>query len=85
MFVEDAIARRVDVVIRHAEQQTILFRSKETELTPDQDVVPIVLQKTPGVIADIDTPLRIQVRDILTEAVIAEGSSTLRIALDEWS
>ena len=85
MFVEDAIARRVDVVIRHAEQQTILFRSKETELTPDQDVVPIVLQKTPGVIADIDTPLRIQVRDILTEAVIAEGSSTLRIGLDEWS
>ena len=31
------------------------------------------------------TPLRIQVRDILTEAVIAEGSSTLRIGLDEWS
>jgi hypothetical protein len=85
MLVEDALPRRVEVVIRHAEQQTILFRSNEVELTPDQELVPITLHKTPGVVAAVSTPLRIAVRDTLTEAVIAEGNSTLRIELDEWS
>ena len=47
--------------------------------------MPITLHKTPGVVAAVSTPLRIAVRDTLTEAVIAEGHSTLRIELDEWS
>ncbi len=85
MFVEDAIPRRVEVLIRHAEQQVILFRSDPVELVPDQDVAPVTLKPTTGMRAAIGTLLRIQVRDTLTEAIIAEGSSTLRVALDEWA
>lgn len=87
MFVEDALARRVEVLIWHAgaTPPAILFRSTALQVTPDQGSVAVGLTKTEQALAEIGASLRIQVRDALTEEVLDEQTSTLRIELNEWS
>ena len=84
LLIEDALSRTVDVVIRHAQDRAILFRSDQVEITPDQDQVAVQLRLMSGAAAAWDAPLRIEVRDATTEDVIAEAVSTLRARLDEW-
>jgi serine/threonine protein kinase len=84
LLIEDALSRTVDVVIRHAQDRAILFRSDQIEITPDQDQVAVQLRLMSGAAAAWDAPLRIEVRDATTEDVIAEAASTLRARLDEW-
>lgn len=84
MFVEDALPRRVEVLIRHASSRIILFRSAHLEVAPDQEVIVISLRQTPSATAPRDTALRIEVRDTLTEEVIDAADSLLGIDLDDW-
>lgn len=84
LFVEDALPRHVDVLIRNAANRVILFRSAQIEITPDQDSVSIALRRTPNATADRDTAVRIEVRDMLTEEVIDAANSVLGISLDDW-
>lgn len=84
MFVEDALPRYIEVLIRHAASRTILFRSAHLEVVPDQEVVAISLRQTPNATAPRDTVVRIEVRDMLTEEVIDATDSLLGIELDDW-
>jgi len=84
MFIEDALPRHIEIVIRHGSERRILFRSAQTEITPSQDQVAISLRMTPGADAPWDTPLQIEVRDALTEEVLTTTDSVLRARLDEW-
>lgn len=84
MFVEDALSRHVEVLIRHATSRVILFRSVSLELIPGHDQVAITLKRTDNTSAPRDTPLRIEVRDTLTEEVINAVDSVLAIDLDDW-
>lgn len=84
LLVEDALPRLVDVVIRHRESRTILFRSAAIEVTPDQTQIAVTLRLSPGASADWDAPLRVEVRDGMTEDVLDSSDSVLRVALDDW-
>jgi len=84
LLIEDTLSRTVGVIIRHAQDRAILFRSDQVEITPDQSQVSVTLRRTPGGEAAWDAPLRIEVRDAATEDVIAEASSILRARVDEW-
>jgi hypothetical protein len=74
----------VEVVIRETAHQTVLFRSARVELRPDHEQQTVPLQPVSGAAAQRGTALRIEVRDAQTEAVLADSTSTLLIALDEW-
>lgn len=84
LFVEEALPRRVEVVIRHKTAHTILFRSPATDLRPDQTSVRVTLEVVPGSEANRGTPLRIEVREAASEQVIARVESTLMIEISEW-
>ncbi len=84
MFVEDALPRHVEVLIRHASERTILFRSTHLQITPNQESVTTVLRRTPSATAPRDTALRIEVRDTLTEEVLDAIDGMLAIDLDDW-
>jgi hypothetical protein len=84
LFPEDAVARPVEVVIRETAHQTVLFRSARVDLRPDHEQQTVPLQPVSGAAAQRGTALRIEVRDAQTEAVLADSTSTLLIALDEW-
>jgi hypothetical protein len=84
LFVEDVIPRQVEVIIRHAAQRTILFRSEPITLTPDQQTIDVRLRASPGVVAGRGTPLRIEVRDTRTEEVLDTVDSTLLIEMTWW-
>lgn len=87
MFVEDTLPRQVEVLIwdAAATPPAILFRSSMVQVTPDQTTAVMTLTKSDYATAAMGTALRIQVRDALTEEVLDEQSSTLRIELDEWA
>lgn len=84
LLLEDALPRHVDVVIRHRESRAILFRSAQIEVTPDQTQLSVPLRLTSGATADWEAPLRIEVRDAMTEDVLDAGDSVLRVRLDDW-
>jgi hypothetical protein len=81
---EDAIAREVDLVIRDAQQRTIIFRSQPVSVTPDLSELSILLEATDDVVAERGTSLVIEVRDRRTEEVISSGPSTLMIEMTGW-
>ena len=81
---EELLPRKIEVIIRHATERTILFRSAATELNPAGTEVPIMLTMVANADAAWDSPLRIEVRDLLTEEILAAIDSTLRARLDEW-
>ena len=80
MFVEDALPARVDVVIRNADTQVVVFRSKTHEVKPDTDLVPITVDWT-EVETPRGTPLRIEAREAATGRVIDTHMTTLKIDL----
>jgi serine/threonine protein kinase len=84
LFVDDALSRYVLVRIVHAEEHTVLFRSDQTEINPGNEQVTVTLRQTPGATASRDAPLQIEVRDALSDEVIAQAASKLRVRLDEW-
>lgn len=84
LLLEDTLPRPVDVIIRHRETRAILFRSAQIEVTPDQTQVPVALRHSPGAMADWEAPLRIEVRDGMTEDVLDAKDSILRARLDDW-
>ncbi len=84
LFVEDALPRHVLVRILHATEKTVLFRSDQIEVIPGQTQVAVTMRLTPGASAIWDAPLQIEVRDALTDEVIASAASVLRTRLDAW-
>ncbi len=84
LFVEEGLPRQVDVVIRHAQQRTILFRSDGVPVTPDQERVSVSLRVEEGVTAERGTPLRIEARDRATEEILDQADSVLMIELGAW-
>ncbi|MCG8353845.1 MAG: protein kinase [Chloroflexales bacterium] len=84
IFIDDALPRHIEVLIRNATNRIILFRSDPVEVTPQQTTVSILLRRTPQVAALRDTALRIEVRDTLTEEMIDAADSVLNIDLDDW-
>jgi hypothetical protein len=84
IFIEDALPRHVEVLIRQASSRVILFRSAHLEIAPDQETVAVSLRRTPNATAPRDTVLRIEVRDTLTEEVIDATDSMLAVDLDDW-
>ncbi|HBY95856.1 MAG TPA: hypothetical protein DEP84_18200, partial [Chloroflexi bacterium] len=84
LFIEESIAREVEGLIRAAGPRTILFRSTEVQLTPDQEQVGVALRAVEGAVAARGTPLRIEVRDLRTEEVLAAAESTLMTELTGW-
>ncbi|MCL4508023.1 MAG: PglZ domain-containing protein [Chloroflexi bacterium] len=84
LLLEDTISRTVEVLIREPSRQTILFRSGPVVITPDQEDVAIPLAVVPNVMAERGTPLRIEVRDSSTEAVLNGIDSILMVPLEDW-
>jgi hypothetical protein len=84
LLVAQGLARKVEVLIRHAETRTILFRSEPTSITPDQDEVIVGLAAVEGLAASRFTKLRVEVRDAATEEILHEVDSVLMIELTEW-
>jgi hypothetical protein len=81
---EDALPRRIDVIVRNALTQDILFRCEPITVTPDRDTVEMVLVATDAIAAR-GTPVRIEVRDLKDESVIADAESILQVEMDAWS
>lgn len=84
IFPEDALPRRVTVVIRDAARGTILFRSPEVSVTPDLHMVSVTLEPTAEP-ATRGTEVRIQVRDAANDEVISGGESVLMVEKDDWA
>jgi serine/threonine protein kinase len=84
LLLEDTLPRQIDVIIRHATSRVILFRSAQTEVTPGQSQIAVTLRLTPGGTAEWEAPLRIEVRDALTEELLDAVDSSLRVHLDDW-
>jgi hypothetical protein len=83
LFPEDALPRRVGIVIRNAATGTILFRSGEVSVTPDRESVSVTLEPTAEP-ASRGTGVRIDVRDTSNDAVISGGESVLMVEKDDW-
>ncbi|HVA88211.1 MAG TPA: hypothetical protein VNL71_00070, partial [Chloroflexota bacterium] len=84
LFAEDALSRRVTVVIRNAATTKILFRSEEVNITPDRETVTVTLEPTAESAAR-GTEARIEVRDASNDEVIAGGESVLMVEKDDWA
>jgi hypothetical protein len=84
LLIEDALPRPVEVLVRDATQNTILFRSASRQVTPGEQQASVELKPSPGVTAERGTPVRIEVRDAHTEEVLDSVTSTLLVALDDW-
>ena len=78
------LARQVDVVIRKAEDRSLLFRSAAITITPDREEVSVPLQMIEGAEAERGTKLRVEVRDSYTEEVLDEHTSALMIEMTGW-
>jgi len=83
-FIEESLSRKIEVVVRHAHQRTLLFRSHSTEVSPEQEQTRISLRVIEGVSAPRNSPLLIEVRDSRTEEILATGESALKIELTGW-
>ncbi|MCL4835285.1 MAG: PglZ domain-containing protein [Caldilineaceae bacterium] len=81
---EDNIPRQVEIVVRNAESQAILFRSQTVTATGEVAQIEVALRADEGVSAERNTPLRIQARDPRTEVLLAEVECTLMIELGGW-
>jgi len=82
---EDSIPRQVEIIIRNAATQAILFRSEAVvTATGQESPIEVVLRAEEGVSAERNTPLRIQARDPRSEILLAEAVSTLMIELGGW-
>ena len=84
LLIEEAIPRQVEVLIRHAQTRTILFRSLPQTVTPDHTQVSITVPATEGVAASRGTALQVEVRDAKTEDVLHQIASILMIELTGW-
>lgn len=84
LFPEDALPRRVSVVIRNAATAVILFRSGEANVTPDLETTTVALDATTEA-ATRGTEVRIEVRDASNEEVIAGGDSVLMVEKNAWA
>lgn len=84
LLIEEGLPRQVDVVIRHAQQRTILFRAEGVQVTPDQERISVSLRVEEGVTAERGTPLRIEARDRATEEILDQADSVLMIELGAW-
>jgi hypothetical protein len=84
LFAEDALSRRVSVVIRNVATNTIVFRSEEVNITPDRETASVTLEPTKEAAAR-GTALRIEVGDAFTDEVIATGDSVLMVEKDDWA
>ncbi len=84
LFSEDALPRRVTVVIRDAATSAILFRAGEVSVTPDLDTMSVTLEPTAEP-ASRGTEVRIEVRDATNEDVIARSDSVLMVDKDDWA
>jgi broad specificity phosphatase PhoE len=88
--VEQALARQIEVRIREQERNLVLFRSKPVMATPDpeRDTLTVLME-----LAEIpaesefgrNTSLKIEVRDLSSEVVIAEATTTLMVEIkNDW-
>ncbi|HVC81668.1 MAG TPA: PglZ domain-containing protein [Chloroflexota bacterium] len=84
LLIEDALPRRIGARIRDSATLEILFRASEEMVTPDAGTVSIRLERTKQTAAR-GTPVRIEVYEAATEAVIASSDSTLMIPMDAWT
>jgi len=84
LLIDESIPREVDVVVRDARQNTILFRSEPVSVTPDQHTVAVTVPAVEGAAAERGTALRIEVRDKRDDGVIASGSSVLMTEMTGW-
>jgi len=84
LFPEDALPRRVTIVIRDATTSAFLFRSGEVSVTPDLDTMNVTLDPTAEPAAR-GTEVRIEVRDATNDEVIARGDSVLMVEKDDWA
>src|SRR6266487_2772308 len=84
MFIEDTIARQVEVRLLDTRQKTILFHSASKTITPDLEQVSITLQPVEDAQAERGTPLMIEVRDVRTDHVIDTEHTTLMVPLENW-
>jgi len=84
LLMDESIPRQVDVVVRDARQNTILFRSDPVSVTPDQHTVAVTVPAVEGAAAERGTTLRIEVRDKRDDGVIASGPSILMTEMTGW-
>jgi hypothetical protein len=81
---EDSMPRAVEVVVRNAETQAILFRSDPRTATTEEAQLEIPLQAVDGASAARNTPLLIQARDPRTELPLDSANSTLMVEMTGW-
>jgi hypothetical protein len=84
LLLEDNISRQIEIIIRNAETQAILFRSQPVTATGEDPQMEVALRAVDEVRANRNTPLLIQVRDPRTELPVTETNSTLMIELGGW-
>jgi hypothetical protein len=83
LLIEEGLPRRVEVIVRDAISNDILFRSEPRTVTPDQDTVEEALAPTEA-IARRGAPVRIELRDLKDESVIVTAESILQVEMDSW-
>jgi hypothetical protein len=86
-FFDDTILpRQVEVVIREAKQQTILFHTDPRMIMPEaeQRQVSVSIKPLEGVDAKRHTPLIIELRDSRTGEILDRQTSTLMVDLENW-
>jgi hypothetical protein len=84
LFKEESIPRHIEIVVRDAKSRVILFASEPTVAQADRSELEIPLTVNPGVTADRNTKLRIELRDPNTENVIDSVDAKLMIEISEW-
>lgn len=84
LLAENALSRRISVVIRNVATDAIVFRSDEVHLTPERETASVTLEPTKEGAAR-GTALRIEVRDASTDGAIATGESVLMVEKDDWA
>jgi len=85
-FDDTVLSRQVEVVIREAKHQTILFHTDPKMITPEseQRQVSVTIKPLEGVEAKRNTPLIIELRDSRTGAILATQTSILMVDLENW-
>ncbi len=83
LLAEDNIPRRVEVIARNGQTQTILFRSEATTVGVAPGLVEVTLLAQPQA-AERSTLLRVELRDAATETRLDTTNSKLMIELRGW-
>ena len=84
LLAEDALPRRIEIIVRNAISDGILFRCEPRTVTPDLATVEVTLNATQTT-APRGTPVRIELRDLKDESVIEALESILQVEMDAWS